>query len=338
VGALAFLGLVFFFANSPPQLATLGGGTMGTSWSLQYWDDAAVDPGLEATLVSELARLDRGVFSTYTPDSELSRLNRNPSPEAVSVSPDLFAVLQMAQEMYAASEGAFDPTVGPLVRLWGFGPDPVPEQALPTDAEIAAARAKVDMPALQLAPPGRGVIRTRPIELDLSSLAEGYAADVLAGLLEAQGIEDYLLDVGGEVRVAGGKPDGSSWRIAIERPENSAPTPFAAFATDGAMLAVSSSGDYRNYREIDGKRYSHEIDPRTGWPIDHELTEVTVVAQSAALADAWSTALMVLGPQEALRIADDLDLSAYFIIHTDQGLAAQSSHRFKERFSGLDVL
>jgi thiamine biosynthesis lipoprotein len=311
---------------------------MGTSWNLQYWDDAAMDPELEATLVAELARLDRTVFSTYTPDSELSRLNSNPSREAISVSPDLFAVLQLAQELYAESEGAFDPTVGPLVRVWGFGPDTVEEGRLPAEADIAAARARVDMAALQLEPQDRGVTRTRPIELDLSSLAEGYAADVLAELLQTQGIDDYLLDIGGEVRVAGNKPDGSSWRIAIERPENTAPTAFATFDTQGEAMAVSSSGDYRNYREIAGKRYSHEIDPRTGRPIDHELTEVTVVAESAALADAWSTALMVLGPRDGPRIADDLDLSAYFIIHTDQGFATQSSQRFKERFSGLEVL
>jgi thiamine biosynthesis lipoprotein len=156
--------------------------------------------------------------------------------------------------------------------------------------------------------------------------------------LQKRGIQNYLLDIGGEVRVAGNKPDGSPWRIAIEKPENAAPSAFAMFDTQGKAMAVSSSGDYRNYREIGGKRYSHEIDPRSGWPIDNALTEVTVVADTAALADAWSTALMVLGPDDGLRIADTLGLSAYFIIHTDQGLAAQSSQRFKERFSGLNVL
>ncbi|MDR0779619.1 MAG: FAD:protein FMN transferase [Pseudomonadales bacterium] len=342
VGALALLGLMFCFVftttAATKPLATLGGGTMGTFWRLQYWREGGVDASLDAVLVAELARLDRSVFSTYAPDSELSRLNGNPAVDAVTLSPDLFAVLQMAQAVYAHSDHAFDPTVGPLVRLWGFGPDAVDEDTVPAAADIAAARAKLGMSAVQLQAQSRSVIRAQAVELDLSAIAKGYAADVLATLLQRRGINDYLLDVGSEVRVAGRKPDGSSWRIAIEKPENTAPSAFAVLDTQGETLAVSSSGDYRTYREIGGKRYSHEIDPRSGWPIDHALTAVTVVADTAALADAWATALLVLGPHQGLRLADDLGLSAYFIIHTNHGVEAKTSQRFKERFSGLDYL
>jgi thiamine biosynthesis lipoprotein len=332
---LAFLGLWFLFAsrNAPP-LALLGGGTMGTTWSLQYWDDEPLNPALETLLVSELARLDRAVFSTYAPDSELSQLNANPALEAVGVSEDLFAVLQLAQEVYEQSGGAFDPSVAPLVRLWGFGPDPE-RPGLPSKTAIAAARARVGLEVLQLRPREQSVIRWQSLELDLSAIAKGYAVDVLAGLLQAQGIDDYLLEIGGELRVAGRKPDGSTWRLAIEKPQDGAPAAFALLDAEGEAFALASSGDYRNYREIDGKRYSHEIDPHSGWPIDHALRAVSVVAATAAEADAWATALLVLGPEEGLRLARERGLAAYFIIHTDQGFVTQSSPDFKAKFANI---
>lgn len=336
VGAFAFLGLCFFLLERRPTLIVLGGSTMGTSWSLQYWSEADPLEDLETVLSAELRRLDKEVFSTYAPESELSRLNRDES-HATEVSADLFTVLQLAQEVHRQSGGAFDPTVGPLVRLWGFGPD-APAPGLPDEHSLHMARAKVGMSRLQLEEEGRRVARAPGIELDLSAIAKGYAVDVLAQLLHERGIDDYLLEIGGEVRVAGYKPDGSSWRIAIERPTEVEPQAFAVIDADGAAFALAGSGDYRNYRELNGKRYSHEIDPRTGWPVAHALRAVTVVAPKAALADAWATALLVLGPEEGLRIADGLGLAAYFIIQTNQGFAAQSSQRFKERFSGLDAL
>jgi thiamine biosynthesis lipoprotein len=335
MGAFVFLGLAFFsFYSFSPSLNTIGGSTMGTTWSLQYWGEAPSSEALRETLQVKLTHLDTAVFSTYAQDSELSRLNRNPSRASVQLSSDLFTVLQLASTIHALSEGAFDPTVGPLVNLWGFGAQP--ERALPDDNAIVEAKSRLGMNAITLSTPN-SVVRSEAIELDLSGIAKGYAVDILAAQLNEYGVKHYLLEIGGEMKMLGTKPDGTAWRIAIEKPEEGVPSPFFVIESS-ERLALAGSGDYRNYRVIEGRRYSHEIDPHTGRPVTHALASVTVVSESAAEADAWATALMVLGPEKGLRIANSLQLSAYFILHANQGFAAQSSQRFKERFSGLDTL
>ncbi|HWK53837.1 MAG TPA: FAD:protein FMN transferase [Hyphomicrobiales bacterium] len=334
MGALLLLaGWGVWRSMAVAPLRHLDGHTMGTSWSLQYWSEAPEDPTLALVLGAALTRLDRQIFSTYAPDSELNRLNAAPMGSTVVVSAELHTVLAMAQTVYRQSGGAFDATVGPLVRLWGFGPDPAGDH-LPDDEAIAAARARLGMEKLVLGT-GRQVRRAAPVELDLSAIAKGYAVDVLADMLEQRGIANYLLEIGGELRVAGTRPDRRPWRIAIEAPLDGPPSAFAVLDNGALPLALAGSGGYRNYREIVGRRYSHELDPRTGWPVDNALAAVTVVSEQAALADAWATALMVLGPDEGLRLADSLNLAAYFIIPANQGFAAQSSQQFKERFPTL---
>lgn len=317
--ALLFLLLVSCAReNIPVQLA---GQTMGTSYHITWLEDGdnpepeAIHLGVEDIL--EAINQD---MSTYRAEAQISRFNREPVGAWFAVSPAFAEVFRIARAVAQGSEGAYDVTVGPLVDLWGFGPSV--KTGLPATQSIAAARLKVGEGAIEL----RGNSELRKLqerELDFSSVAKGYAVDRIAQWLLGQGIENYLVEVGGEIRVSGNSPRGTPWRIAIEKPDGQAREPLATLEISG--VGVATSGDYRNYFEIDGERYSHSIDPRTGWPVAHELVSVTVVHASAATADAWATALTVLGASDALRVALKNDLAVYLVLRTDGGLETQKT-------------
>lgn len=291
---------------------------MGTTWQVKLVDvdeSRAMDVGGEISAL--LTRLDRAVFSTWTPDSELSRLNASAPGAAHAVSPDLLAVLALAQDIHARSRGAFDISVGPLVNLWGFGPDPA--SGIPHAQAIENARAQTGLAALHIDHTAGTATYAKPLTLDLSGIAKGYAVDKVAELLLARGFTDFLVEVGGELRLQGHGPGGDAWNIAIERPQSGMPEPYARIDSAGEAIALAGSGDYRNFREVDGTRYSHEIDPRSGRPGTHALASVTVISDTAASADAWATALMVLGPDEGRAVADSEGLAAYFIMRAPTG-------------------
>lgn len=325
----AFFWLVYVVLVDPaPALLSLQGATMGTRWNVQLVTDGQTDPGDTAAAVQALLeRLDHDVFSTWDSGSELSRLNRQPPDTAVPVSADLFAVLQLARHLHTRSGGAFDISVGALVNLWGFGPEPAAE-GIPAADALAAARALTGLDALVLDPVTRTATTTRPLTLDLSGIAKGHAVDAVALLLQDRGVTDFLVEIGGELRLQGRRPDGSGWMIAVEAPRSDLREVFARIDSHGESLALAGSGDYRNFRDADGKRYSHEIDPRTGYPVDHDLAAVTVLAATAAEADAWATALMVLGPEEGPRLADGEGLAAYFIMRAPAGLEPHYTRAF----------
>lgn len=318
-------------ADTGPPVLALRGTTMGTSYSVQVVDPP---PALDQTaLAGDIeARLDRinALMSTYRPDSELSRFNAGESEDWFSVSPELVAVVLAAQGVSRASDGAFDVTVGPLVNLWGFGPSPTAE-ALPAGSEIQAALARVGWQHLRVRaqPPALNKARAG-LEVDLSAIAKGYAVDQLAALLKSQGIADYLVEIGGELRARGLNGRGLPWQIAIERPEAGRRAVFRVVALRDQGMATS--GDYRNFVEIDGVHYSHTIDPKTGRPVGHRLASVTVIAESTMRADAWATALLVLGPERGLALAERQGLAALFIEHADPGQPADGSANTQEGF------
>ncbi|HEY0963994.1 MAG TPA: FAD:protein FMN transferase [Pseudomonadales bacterium] len=291
---------------------------MGTTWQVNLVapdDDAIRDT--RVAIVDLLAQLDRAVFSTWTPDSELSKLNASAPGVAHSVSRSMLAVLALAQDIHARSRGAFDISIGPLVNLWGFGPRAV--DGIPGEQAIADAQARTGLGALLVDRVAGTVTYEKTLTLDLSGIAKGYAVDAVADLLLAQGFTDFLVEIGGELRLQGHAADGSNWVVAIERPQGGMPEAFARIDSGGEAIALAGSGDYRNFREVDGKRYSHEIDPRTGMPVTHALASVTVISDTAAEADAWATALMVLGPEEGRDVADSEGLAAYFIMRAPAG-------------------
>jgi thiamine biosynthesis lipoprotein len=325
IKALAVLAAGAFFCllllrqlAGEPRLHVLEGATMGTRWQVQLvLADGAAVPAIAADIERLLAHLDRVVFSTWAEDSELSRLNRSAPGIAHSASPDMLAVLSLALDIHARSRGAFDISVGALVNLWGFGPGLV--DGVPDAAAIAGGKALAGIDALRV-DQGLGTVTfAKPLALDLSGIAKGYAVDVVAGLLLARGIDNFLVEIGGELRLQGHAADGGSWRIAVERPEAGMREAYARIDSGGKALALAGSGDYRNVREIKDIRYSHEIDPRTGAPVAHALASVTVISDTAASADAWATALMVLGPDEGRAVADSEGLAAYFIMRAPDG-------------------
>lgn len=319
LAAGAFFWLLFAARTPAPQIHSLQGATMGTTWNVQLVTTGAQGAREAGAAVQELLlRLDRGVFSTWAADSELSRLNRSPPGVPQALSQELLEVLVLAQEIYPASRYTFDISIGPLVNLWGFGPEP--STGVPEAAAIAAAQEQLGLDSLHLDTHAGTATFSRPLTLDLSGIAKGYATDKVAELLQQRGFASFLVEIGGELRLQGLRPDGQPWIVAVERPQSGMPEVYARLASRGEALALAGSGDYRNFREVDGKRYAHEIDPRTGAPVTHTLASVTVIGETAAAADAWATALMVLGPETGREVADGEELAAYFIMRGSAGL------------------
>lgn len=321
----AALLLVLLAACAPtPRELAFSGNALGTSYSVKVIDrrgDLAA-AGLPERVREVLDDLDRKL-STYKPDSELNRLNRQPLGVPFAASKDLYQVLAIARRVYRMSEGAFDPTVRPLVDLWGFGPVDTGDR-VPADSEIAALLERIGFDRIELGS-GDQVIRRGDVTLDLSAVAKGFIVDRLAEELVALGASDLMVEVGGEIRVRGRRADGGLWRIAVEAPR----------AGGGAVerileltdLGVATSGDYRNYFERDGVRYSHTLDPQSGRPVQHRLASVTVLAPTSAEADAVATALMVMGEERGLEFATAHELAVLLLVRQGDGFVEVASPR-----------
>lgn len=306
------------------RLTRLSGLTMGTSYSVKITDlPRDIKPAeLQTALDALLQEVNRSM-STYDENSELSRINRARDQNPKAVSPGLYTVLKEAVKVNTLSGGAFDVTVGPLVNLWGFGPE-LHEDRVPSSVDIQRALRHVGMNKVVLdgSPDAPTLRKLDPeVYIDLSAIAKGYGVDRLADYLETRGIKNYMVEVGGEIRINGVNAEDKPWHIAIEKPVPEGRNVFKII-TPG-KLAVATSGDYRNYFEQDGKRYSHTINPRTGWPIDHTLASVTVLAANCMYADAMATALMVLGPEQGYDLAMAEKLPVMMIIKTPAGFESR---------------
>jgi thiamine biosynthesis lipoprotein len=256
-------------------------------------------------------------MSNYVEDSEVSRLNRWTELQAFEVSSDTLEVLQHATEISATTGGAFDITVAPLVSAWGFGPPGRPAEQ-PTDEEIEQLRMLTGWEKLFVDRETSSVTKAHPeLTVDLSAIAKGFGVDRVADALEKEGVENFMVEVGGEVRTRGLNLQGEPWRIGIERPVPNEQAIDLIVPLGG--LAMATSGDYRNYYEAEGRRVSHTIDPRTGFPITHNVASVSVIAPLCVRADAYATGLLVLGP-EGFDLADELGLAAYFLQRDKEGI------------------
>lgn len=297
-----------------PQLE-LTGSAMGTTFKVVLVEppEALATETLESELVAALQTVDL-LASTWRDDSELTAFNVDYSIDWIPVSVDFCELLDSALEISRTTSGAFDLTIGPLVNVWGFGPDGQIVEP-PSAADIVAAQHRVGFDMLEADCNERLVRKDVPdLYVDLSGWAKGYAVDQLAELLDARGIVNYLVEIGGELRVKGINSESRKWAIAIEAPSTSERIPHAVLrVTD---TSVATSGDYRNYFTHDDDNYSHTIDARTGRPVTHDLAAVTVVDPSAAYADAMATALLVLGPEAGPALATKLDIAGYFLVRT----------------------
>lgn len=313
-------------AATPPG-HTISGSTMGTYYrvSLPALPEGMQKAALQASLGSKLDRID-ALMSTYRDDSEVSRFNQSRETAWFPVSIDTATVVTAALDVFAESNGAFDITVAPLVNLWGFGPGDR-EEKIPDNRQIQDLLETIGSRHLEvrLEPPALRKHK-EALQIDLSGIAKGFAVDALATELENLGLRNYLVDIGGEMRAAGHKKNQTPWNIAIERP--TANQHGIQTTLPLRDIAIATSGDYRNCFDVDGQRYSHEIDPRNGHPIRHQLVSVTVLDSSCMRADAWATALIVLGPDRGKALAERSGLPVFLIVNAEPDFEEIESSAF----------
>jgi len=294
------------------------GPTMGSSYTVKVAGRPLAVAGQAAARAATQAALDEieAAMSAYRDESELSRFNAHASAAPYPLSEDGYAVFALAQRVSAATDGAFDVTVAPVVDAWGFGPGR--GERIVAAGEAAALERRVGWQMLALDDDARTIAKARPdVRADLSGIAKGYGVDKAAQALDALGVTDYMVEAGGEVRTRGRNAEGRAWQIAIERPDAMPQRPHFVVPLSGQSMATS--GDYRIFFERDGQRYCHEIDPATGAPIRNGLASVSVVADDCAYADAMATGLIVLGAERGLALAEARGLAAYFIVREADG-------------------
>ena len=300
------------YRETIPMLQVIQGRSMGTTYSVKFTADQSSPILLTVSkrVEDELKSINEHM-STYIKSSEISRFNQSASTEWFAVSTDTAQVVSLALDISAATHGAFDVTVGGLVELWGFGaanrPTTVPTeeqiQQLLGSAGYQRLHVRIDPPALQKDAP--------ELIVDLSGIAKGYAVDRIAEVLQDSAINDFFIEIGGEVLTRGKRLDGRAWQVGIELPDATRRALYGSLELSGAAMATS--GDYRNSYELDGQRYSHTIDPRTGRPSQHELASATVIDNSCAKADAIATGIMALGYEEGLRTSNEMGWKVFLI-------------------------
>lgn len=321
--ALAFL---LFAAGCSDSSSTekLSGRIFGTSWNLTFHTSPeGLTPDQVESAVMDAFRVVDDSMNNYRDDSTISRLNALDANQVFEVDWDFALVFNTALDIYYATGGAYDPSVSPLVNLWGFGPKGVTQR--PSEDALDALEPIIGLEEFAWDLSTRAFVKQHAqAELDFSSIAKGYAVDLASDALLEMGIEHFMLEVGGEVQVRGLSPRGDRWRLAIENPVPArAGAVYAAIAVTD--VGIATSGDYRNFFVDKGTRYSHLIDPRTALPIEHDLVSVTVVHPSTMVADAWATALMVVGTEEALRLADLYELGVTLISRDGQQLVSSNN-------------
>jgi FAD:protein FMN transferase len=319
-----FVALLFItlWNREPPAsdgesgLIALSGQTMGTTFSVKVRAQPPNDSSelISKTILEELTSVVSSM-STYEQGSELSLWNRSETTEGIGISKPLAIVVAAGLLVSEESGGAFDMTVQPLVDLWGFGPNRRTEA--PSDAEVQEALANVGTGMVKLDKAGLTLTKSKKgVWLDLSAIAKGYAVDRVSERLSQMGHSAHFVEIGGEVRTRGMKTDQLPWRIGVESPKANGSVRLSLPLKD---QAIATSGSYRNFRKYGAKTFSHTLDPRTGRPVTHKLVSVSVVHTSCMLADAWATALSVLGPQKGLELAQKLKLAASFVFLDKQG-------------------
>ncbi|QDU07203.1 FAD:protein FMN transferase [Gimesia aquarii] len=306
------------------------GSTMGTSYHITICTSPSnlVDSDLLKQEVDQLLENINAQMSTYIETSELSRFNQSQSDQWFEVSPSVLKVVEAGLNLSKASTGAFDMTVGPLVNLWHFGPDPG-KRTLPESSQIEAARKNVGYQHIELQHVSPALKKLIPkVYLDLSAIAKGYAVDRVTSYLDSKSIENYLVEIGGEMRAKGTNQSQVPWKVGIEKPISE--TRKIQKVVPLSNLSMATSGNYRNFFEVNGKTYSHTIDPRTGYPVDHSLASVTVVGETCMNCDALATCLMVLGPDEGYNWAKEREIAAYFIVKEENGFTERYSPRWQK--------
>lgn len=316
LGSLFFIVLLLTACSPVPQryAITLEGPIMGTDYRITLVSDTAIDERFIASGITQVMELVNQKMSTYLADSEVSQFNRFGSEKPFLISAETASVLKQSLDISAMSDGYFDITVGPLVRAWGFGADgsieKVPDASVLAQIDDSVGFTKLQLQDLAL------LKADADVEIDLSAIAKGYAVDLVAEFLLQQSLSDFLINIGGELRASGTNVDHHVWRVGIERPEMLGGVENIVALND---MAVATSGDYRNFVVLEGKKYSHTIDPIQKRPVLHKLALVSVIHERASYADALATAMMAMGEVRAQQFSDKHGIASYFAIRTGQG-------------------
>lgn len=318
-----FLFLIAFapwLTAADPEILTLTGATMGTTYSVKIFDPPKFDDDIQFDIDAELRRIN-DQMSTYLKTSEISRFNQSDSTDWFEVSQQFASVVAYALSVSEQTGGAFDVTINPLVNAWSFGPDER-SKTIPSDAKIEKLKQVIGYRKLNVRTDPPALKKSQPeLTIDLSAIAKGHGVDRVVEFLNHQGAENVFVEIGGEVRVSGDKA-GQWWKVGIQVPDSDTTQVMIAHSLNtggGNDQSMATSGDYRNFFEVDGVRYSHTIDPRTARPIEHDLASVSVVASTCMQADAWATAINVLGTESGLAIAKEQKLDVLLVKRTDDG-------------------
>ena len=325
------LSLLFLSACGGQKEVVFDGTTMGTTYQVKlitgYFKSMS---GLKDKIDERLQTINQSM-STYLPDSEISRFNAiQDTRERLAVSDDFLQVMLAARDIYEKTGGAWDGTIKPLVNLWGFGNTRQAHQ-VPDESEIEKQMRWIGFQHIDIFPEGYLQKKRSTITLDLASIAKGYAVDQISDLLQASGIEHFLVEIGGEVFAAGYRKDGQPWRVGINRPSTTASTTDVYQVVPLHNRAMATSGDYRNYFETGGKRFSHIIDPRTGYPVNNAVVSVSIVADSCMFADGLATAIMVMGLEQGMALIRSLkDVEGFVIVRkTDDEIVPYMTDAFR---------
>lgn len=290
--------------------------------------------GLEQAIHARLVQVN-AAMSAYSPESELSRFNALPVGDSMAVSEDFEQVMRVSLQVFIQTEGAFDPTVKPLLDLWGFGPGSPPREAWhpPDEDAVNRALAAVGMEHVDMSHSGRLGKLHPDVQLDLGAVAKGFAVDALAKLLEGRGVQDYLVDIGGDIRLAGRNAEGKPWRVGVNSPRRGREWDGIFLVLQPGRGAVLTSGDYRQFVEHQDQFFSHILDPRTGRPVANDVASVTVMGATAVHADALATGMMVLGVEKGLELAESLSgVEVMFLVRTaDDDFWSARSPGFNQR-------
>lgn len=322
--------------SASPQLQKIEGYAQGTTYHISWWSEKMVPTqDIEQAFNATLAQID-AELSTYRDDSYISKLNHSSSTDWQPASADFIQLIEIAKDINHKTGGCYDPTIGPLFNLWGFQKD---EFNLPTAAEIASIKAEIGMDKIEIDHTGQRIRKTLPgLQLNFSSMGEGYSISKLAAVLEKHHITNYLVEFGGDMKIRGHKPDGKKWRIAIDRPDkqDDERQPYSIITiNDENGVTLDTSGTYRHHFDENGKEYSHILDPRTGAPVTHNLVSASVFGTDARVSDAWATAMLCLGPNAGQQVAKEQQLEVFFIehdkdaFHNSKSAALTASKRVK---------
>ncbi|MDW6003749.1 FAD:protein FMN transferase [Vibrio mangrovi] len=318
VVTLSFLVTVAACSRTP-EIKRLEGYAQGTTYHISWWSQSGVTTDeIRPQFDQLLADIDKE-FSTYRDDSYISEFNHSTSTQWQSASDDFLQLLDIAKTINQKTQGCYDPTIGPLFNLWGFRKG---EFQVPDSQQIAVVKAELGLDKIQVDKQGKRIRKTLPqVQVDFSSMGEGYTIGKLSSVLESHGIVNYLVEFGGDMKIRGHKPDGAKWRIAIERPvpKNGDIEPYKIVTIQEEQgITLDTSGTYRRSFDANGRSYSHILDPRTGASVTHDLVSASVFGQIPAESDAWATAMLCLGPEAGYQMAQQENLEVFFI-RSDNG-------------------